>query len=87
MRLVTDRAVFAFTAHGVQLESLHPGEDIDQLRDDTGFTFVADALRMTEEPTESELAALEQIDPHALRELELRATRDAAAQRLAGLHA
>jgi glutaconate CoA-transferase, subunit B len=87
VRLVTDRAVFTFTAHGAQLESLHPGEDLDQLRADTGFTFAADELRMTEEPTESELAALDHVDPHALRELELRATRDAAAQRLAGLHA
>ncbi len=41
-RLMTDRAVFRFTPEGAQLESLHPGEDLDELRDDTGFTFEVD---------------------------------------------
>jgi hypothetical protein len=41
----------------------------------------------TDPPTAAELSALAEVDPDALRELELRDTRDAAAQRLAHAHA
>jgi glutaconate CoA-transferase subunit B len=83
-RLITDRAVFEFTTAGVRLESIHPGEDLDQVKADTGFHFAADeAIATTAEPSAGELAALEQVDPHAIRELELRATRQGAAERLA----
>jgi hypothetical protein len=44
---------------------------------------VEDSVDTTAEPSSEELAALEQLDPHAIRELELRATRQAAAERLA----
>jgi glutaconate CoA-transferase, subunit B len=82
--LVTDRAVFRFTPAGARLESLHRGEDFDAVRRDTGFPFaVEDSVDTTAEPSSEELAALEQLDPHAIRELELRATRQAAAERLA----
>jgi glutaconate CoA-transferase subunit B len=80
----TDRAVFRFTPAGARLESLHRGEDFDAVRRDTGFPFaVEDSVDTTAEPSSEELAALEQLDPHAIRELELRATRQAAAERLA----
>lgn len=85
--LVTDRAVFKFTAEGPQLESLHRGENVEVLRRETGFRFIEDEVIETPEPTSEELAALDEVDPHALRELELRATRQAAADRLARLHA
>jgi hypothetical protein len=76
--------VFQFTPAGARLESLHPGEDLDAVRRDTGFPFaVEDSVDTTAEPSSEELAALEQLDPHAIRELELRATRQAAAERLA----
>jgi glutaconate CoA-transferase, subunit B len=86
--LVTDRAVFAFTNGGARLESLHPGEDLEQVTSDTGFAFdVGDTVATTAEPSDAELAALERVDPHAIRELELRATRQAAAERLAEVQA
>jgi hypothetical protein len=85
--LVTDRAVFRFTAAGARLESLHPGEDVGVLQRETGFRFTIDELRETAEPSPDELGALHEVDPHALRELELRATRQAAADRLARLDA
>ncbi len=82
--LVTDRAVFRFTPDGPKLESLHPGENLDQVANDTGFTFeVEQPVATTAEPSPDELTALEQVDPHAIRELELRASRQAAAERLA----
>jgi glutaconate CoA-transferase subunit B len=86
-RLIPDRAVFRFTPAGAELESLHPGEDLEMLRRDTGFSFAVDDVLETAEPSSDELAALSEVDPYALRELELRATREAAADRLARLHA
>ena len=86
--LITDRAVFRFTPAGARLESLHPGEDLDAVRRDTGFPFaVEDSVDTTAEPSSEELAALDEVDPHAIRELELRPTRQAAADRLAALQA
>ena len=87
VRLVTDRAVFEFTPRGAVLESLHPGEDLDRVLSDTGFAVIVDELRVTSEPTPEELVALREVDRHALRELELRGTRAAAAERLEGLRA
>jgi len=86
VRLVTDRAVFAFTPAGARLESVHPGEDAGAVLEATGFTASADAVAETEPPRPDELSALAELDAHALRELELRATRTAAAERLAALH-
>lgn len=86
-RLITDRAVFRFTPAGAQLESLHPGEDLADLRRDTGFSFSVDDAPETAEPSAEELAALDEVDPHALRELELRATRHAAAGRFVRVRA
>jgi glutaconate CoA-transferase subunit B len=86
VRLVTDRAVFKFAPAGAQLESLHPGEDLETLRRDTGFHFAVDQVRETAAPSAEELAALDAVDPHALRELELRDTRRAAVERFASLH-
>lgn len=82
-RLITDRAVFEFTADGARLESLHAGEDLDEVKRATGFAFEVDLpVATTGSPSDDELSALEQIDPLAIRELELRATRQAAAARL-----
>lgn len=85
--LITDRAVFRFTPAGARLESLHPGEDLDAVRGDTGFAFAVTETVVTAEPSPKELAALDEVDPHAIRELELRPTRQAAADRLAALQA
>lgn len=86
VRLVTDRAVFAFTPAGARLESVHPDDDVDSVLAATGFAAdAADAVE-TEPPRPEELAALAELDAHALRELELRATRTAAGERLAALH-
>jgi glutaconate CoA-transferase subunit B len=85
--LVTDRAVFRFGPAGVSLESVHPGTTVAQVAELTGFSFDWSDTTETAGPTEGERAALAQLDPHALRELELRATAPAAAQRLAALHA
>lgn len=82
--LVTDRAVFRFTPDGPRLDSVHPGEELDEIRRATGFAFETDgSLATTREPSGDELAALAEVDRHAIRELELRDTRQAAAEWLA----
>ena len=86
VRLVTDRAVFGFGPGGARLESVHPDEDEAGVRAETGFVFVGDDVPETAAPTAEELAALDELDPRALRELELRATHVAAAARLAAAH-
>jgi glutaconate CoA-transferase subunit B len=85
--LVTDRAVLVLGASGAQLESVHPGEDVDAVRAETGFALPGGDAPVTQLPTDRELSALHDLDPHALRELELRATQRAAAERLAAVHA
>jgi glutaconate CoA-transferase subunit B len=86
VRLITDRAVFTFTESGAELESVHPGVTVQEVREQTGFAVGDSPVPDTEGPREAELEALGQLDPHALRELELRATQAAAADRLAQLH-
>jgi glutaconate CoA-transferase, subunit B len=86
VRLVTDLAVFAFTPNGAELESVHPGVTVDAVRDATGFAVSGDPVPETEEPRRAELDALDELDPMALRELELRSTQAAAAERLAAVH-
>lgn len=90
-RLITDRAVFVLGAGArgrATLESLHPGEELDEVRGLTGFDFDVDptGVAVTEPPTAGELTALRTVDPDALRELELRETRADAARRLAAAH-
>jgi glutaconate CoA-transferase, subunit B len=87
VRLVTDRCVFSLGPDGARLESVHPGHDIGEIAEQTGFSVTPTDVRETERPSAAELAALTEVDPDSLRELELRATRDAAAARLARAHA
>ncbi len=82
VRLVTDRAVIAFSAEGPVLESIHPGQVLEDVLAETGFVPSTGPVVETAAPTPEELEALRRIDGHALRELELRDTRAAAAERL-----
>jgi glutaconate CoA-transferase, subunit B len=84
--LVTNLAVFEFTERGAVLVSVHPGATPGQVREQTGFAVDAESVPETDGPTDAERAALAELDPHALRELELRATQAAAAERMAALH-
>jgi glutaconate CoA-transferase subunit B len=60
-RLVTGRAVFGFDG-AFTLESVHPGETAESVRDATGFAFAApDHIPTTPPPTADELRALRGI--------------------------
>jgi acyl CoA:acetate/3-ketoacid CoA transferase beta subunit len=77
-KVITDRCVIDFAADGPRLASIHPGEDVAGVVAETGFALEVGAVVETAVPSEAELAALEEVDPDRLRELELRKRRAAA---------
>lgn len=81
VRLVTDRCVIAFGRGGPRLVSAHDG-DAEAVAVATGFALETRDAPPTPPPTAAEREALDRIDPHRLRELELRELRTAAEGRL-----
>ncbi len=77
-RVITDRCVLDFADGRLRVASLHPGQTLREVREQTGFPLAAcDPLPETAAPTAEELRLLrEEIDPHGLRDLELLGTRD-----------
>lgn len=73
--VVTDLAVFEAAPDdgGLVLVSLHPGVELDHVREHTGFELrIADELRTTAPPTSEELDALRRvIDPLGVRRLDM----------------
>jgi glutaconate CoA-transferase subunit B len=85
--LITDRAVLGFERGAWRLRSLHAGQSADEVQSRTGFRLAGTAgATGTAPPTAGELDALAEVDELALRELEFRTTRAAAAARLASAH-
>lgn len=77
LRVFTDLCVFVFDAQGrITLATVHPGVEIDEVVAATGFAFDSSNATVTAPPTASEQAALEEIDPHGLRLLELMPARE-----------
>lgn len=72
--VLTDLCVMEPTGEAgrLQIASLHPGVDFEQVRDATGFEIeLADGWRYTDVPTERELTVLrEEVDPLGVRRLE-----------------
>ncbi|HEX3801986.1 MAG TPA: hypothetical protein VHV75_04020 [Solirubrobacteraceae bacterium] len=83
--VVTPMAVLDFdSSRRLQIRSVHPGFTVDEVQDATGFDLGVPAhVDHTPEPTATELAALERVDPDQIRLLEFRETRSAVLQRLA----
>ena len=68
-KIVTDLALLGFDSEtkAMQVEHLHPGVALEEVRDNTGFDLaVADDLATTEVPTPAELAILRELDPERL---------------------
>jgi glutaconate CoA-transferase subunit B len=63
--IITTRGVLRFGADGeAALESVHPGESVEDVLGNTGWTLrVASDLAETPAPTGQELAAIREIDP------------------------
>jgi glutaconate CoA-transferase subunit B len=72
-RVVTPLAVFRATAGGLGLEALQPGVSLDEVVRRTGFPVEPlPGLRTLEPPTAEELAAVADLDPDRLRDLDFR---------------
>ncbi len=72
-RVVTPLCVFVRRRGQLEVESIHPYSTPDELRDATGWPLdVDDKTPLTPPPTTEELAALEAIDPEAVRRIEFR---------------
>jgi glutaconate CoA-transferase subunit B len=68
-RVVTDLGLFGFEAASrrMQLLALHPGVDVEAVRDNTGFPVLeAPDLGVTAPPSAHELAQLRHLDPDRL---------------------
>jgi len=68
--IVTDLCVFDFNGpdHAAQVLSLHPGVTFEQVQEATGFPLLrAAGMKVTEAPTEEQLAIIHTLDPHGVR--------------------
>ncbi len=69
--IVTDLCVFYFTkgTHSISLKSVHPGIELEQIKEQTGFTFkIPSKLEETAPPSKREIEVLSsQIDPEGIR--------------------
>lgn len=76
--VITDRCVMDFADGRLRIASLHAGQTLASVRENTGFALPAvEPTPQTLPPTAEELRLLrEEIDPHGLRDLELLGTRD-----------
>lgn len=67
-RVITDLAILGYhdTTRRMQVQSLHPGVELTQVRKATSFELeVAETLAVTTPPTEEELRILrDEVDPH-----------------------
>jgi glutaconate CoA-transferase subunit B len=67
--IITDLAELGFhpETRSMQIQALHPGVSVEQVRDNTGFKLeVVDNVRVTVPPTDHELQVLRQLDPGRL---------------------
>jgi glutaconate CoA-transferase subunit B len=72
-RVVTPLAVFRAAADGLALEALQPGASLPEVQRRTGFPVTPPGPVPTlEPPSAAELAALDALDPHRLRDLDFR---------------
>ena len=56
----------------MRLVSVHPGVEVDQVRDNTGFELVvSDRVDITAVPTSGQLAALRELDPQGYAQKEV----------------
>ena len=69
-KIVTPLCVFAFKNGRLHLDTIHPHSSLEEVRENTGFELLYDAIKYTEVPTKTELMKLNQIDPKGYRNME-----------------
>lgn len=68
-KVVTDLAILGFDpeTREMKVEALHPGVELDQVRDNTGFDIAINGhVARTDPPQENELSVLRHLDPDRL---------------------
>lgn len=73
-RVVSNLGVFDFNTpdHRMRLVSVHPGVEVDHVRDNTGFELVVrDRVDTTPVPTPDQLASLRRLDPEGYAQKEV----------------
>lgn len=68
--VISDLCVIDFKGRGgcARLVSIHPGVDVSEVRENTGFELEGDAVPpLTRTPTPDEMALIEKLDPGGLR--------------------
>lgn len=73
--VLTNLCVMDFGGPNYQMRvvSLHPGVDIQEVIDNTGFELcIPDAIPQTAAPTQQQLDIIAEIDPHNLRSKQLK---------------
>ena len=69
--VITDMCVLTWSPGRATVESLHPGVTPDDVARATTFAVaIPDGCPRTDAPTADDLAALDRVDPHRLRDLE-----------------
>ncbi|MEM7135087.1 MAG: CoA-transferase [Myxococcota bacterium] len=73
-RVVTNLGVFDFDTpdHTMRIRSIHPGVELEQIRDNTSFDLVIpDVVPATAIPTAAEVALIRELDPNGYAQKEL----------------
>jgi len=80
VKVITELGIFEMNESDrmLHLVSIHPGVELDEVRERTGGELLAaDSLRVTEPPTHEQLRQIrEEIDPFGIRRLEFVASKD-----------
>lgn len=72
IRLISDLAVIGLGSGGAKVESIHPGVDPGEVKDQTGFALQGlGSAVTTPRPSSAVLAALDRLDPDGIRTKEL----------------
>lgn len=69
-KIVTPLCVFRFRGGQLELDTVHPTSTFEEVQENTGFELSRNAVGVTPCPTMEEMRALNEIDPHHLREIE-----------------
>jgi hypothetical protein len=72
-KLITDLGVFGFDAESKRMKilSIHPGVDLEEIEQNTGFKLLVPAkIETTPPPTGEEIELIHELDPLGIRRLE-----------------
>jgi glutaconate CoA-transferase subunit B len=69
-KVVTNLCTFVLKNGLLELESIHPYSNLEEIKNNTGWPITQTNVPLTPAPTAEELALIEKIDPHHIRDIE-----------------